>query len=214
MILGLMGRKLGMGRMVDSNGVVVSATLLSVGPCFVTQVKTAERDGYRAIQIGYEESTKLSKPQLGHVGAVGKLRHLREVPFDADADPASLAVGEKFDVSVFVADEKVDVVGVSKGRGFAGTIKRHGFHGGPKTHGQSDRWRAPGAIGAGTTPGRVYKGTRMSGRMGGDVVTTKRLQVLAVDAEKALVAVKGAVPGPTGGLIFVKKSRPTGRRKR
>ncbi len=213
MIQALLGRKLGMGRMVDSNGGVVSTTLLSVGPCFVTQIKTADRDGYNAVQIGYEESTKLKKSQLGHVAkAVAKLRHLREVPSDASGD--DVTIGDKIDASLFTAEEKVDVVGVTKGRGFAGTVRRYRFHGGPKTHGQSDRWRAPGAVGAGTTPGRVYKGTRMSGRMGGDNVTTKRLQVLAVDPEQSLVAVKGSVPGPRGGLVLIKKSKPAGRRNR
>ncbi|MBI4213819.1 MAG: 50S ribosomal protein L3 [Chloroflexi bacterium] len=214
MIQGLLGRKLGMGRMVDGSGAVVSTTVLSVGPCFVTQIKTTDGDGYAAIQIGYEESSKLNKPQLGHITKATRLRlrHLREVPFDAIGD--DVAVGDKIDASLFVADEKVDVVGVTKGRGFAGTVRRYRFHGGPKTHGQSDRWRAPGAVGAGTTPGRVYKGTRMSGRMGGDNVTVKRLAVLAVDAEQALVAVKGSVPGPRGGLVLIKKSKSAGRRRR
>lgn len=210
LILGMLGRKLGMSRMVDSSGAVVGTTLLSVGPCYVTQVKTPDRDGYSAVQIGYEESSKLSKPQLGHVGSVGKLRHLREVPLAPDG---SVEVGEKFDVSVFAAEERVDVVGVSKGRGFAGVIKRHGFHGGPKTHGQSDRWRAPGAIGAGTTPGRVFKGTRMAGRMGGDRVTVKDLQVVGIDPEHALIAVKGGVPGPRGGLVLIKKRTAHGQRR-
>jgi large subunit ribosomal protein L3 len=203
-IQGLLGRKVGMGRMIDAKGAVVSATLLSVGPCFVTQVKTPDRDGYTAIQLGYEESTKLNKPQAGHVGAL-KLRHLREVP--TDGENADISVGDKFDASLFEAEEKVDVVGTSKGHGFAGAMKRHGFHGGPKTHGQSDRWRAPGAVGAGTTPGRVYKGTRMAGHMGVDRITTKRLVVLAVDAEKSLIAVKGSVPGAKGGQDRARRSR-------
>lgn len=207
MILGLLGRKLGMSRMVDSTGAVVGTTLLSVGPCYVTQVKTPERDGYSAVQIGYEESSKLSKPRLGHLGSVGKLRYLREVPLAPDG---GVELGEKFEVSVFETDERVDVVGISKGHGFAGVIKRHGFHGGPKTHGQSDRWRAPGAIGAGTTPGRVFKGTRMAGRMGGDRVTVKDLEVVAVDTEHALIAVKGGVPGPRGGLVLIKKTAARG----
>lgn len=211
MIRAMLGRKLGMSRMVDSRGAVVSTTLLSVGPCYVTQVKTAERDGYRAIQIGYEESEKLNKPKLGHVQGVGKLRHLKEVPFDEGDVPE---VGAKFDVSVFEPEERVDVTGLTKGRGFAGAIKRHGFHGGPKTHGQSDRWRAPGAVGAGTTPGRVFKGTRMAGRMGGDQRTTKRLQVLAIDPEHAIVAVKGSVPGSKGSLIVIRKAAPKVRRRR
>jgi large subunit ribosomal protein L3 len=197
--------------MVDSQGAVVSTTLLAVGPCFVTQVKTPERDGYAAVQIGFEESTKLNKPQLGHVAKVAKLRYLREVPFDPDA---TYSVGDRFDATIFEPEERVDVQGVTKGRGFAGAIRRHGFHGGPKTHGQSDRWRAPGAVGAGTTPGRVFKGTRMAGRMGGDDRTQKRLQVLAIDPEHSIVAVKGAVPGPRGGLIMIRKAAAKVRRRR
>lgn len=202
MILGMLARKVGMSRMVDAKGEVVGTTLLSVGPCYVTQVKTPERDGYSAVQIGYEESSKLSKPKLGHLGAVGKLRHLREVPL---APEGSVEVGARFDATLFAAEERVDVVGVTKGRGFAGVVRRYRFHGGPKTHGQSDRWRAPGAIGAGTTPGRVFKGTRMGGRMGGDRVTVKDLQIVGVDPEHSLVAVKGGVPGPRGGLLLIKK---------
>lgn len=208
MILGMLGRKLAMSRMVDTQGRVVATTLISVGPCYVTQIKTPERDGYRAVQIGYGESGKLSKPRLGHLGKVGKLRHLREVPLAPDG---AVEVGEKFDASLFEPEERVDVVGVTKGRGFAGVVRRHRFHGGPKTHGQSDRWRAPGAIGAGTTPGRVFKGTRMAGRMGGDQVTVKDLQIVAVDPEHALVAIKGAVPGPRGGVLLIKKASARGR---
>jgi large subunit ribosomal protein L3 len=211
LIKGLLGRKLGMSRMVNAEGAVVSTTLLSVGPCFVTQVKTPDRDGYSAIQIGYEESTKLNKPQLGHLGTVGKLRHLKEVPFDEGDQPA---LGDRVDATIFEAEERVDVTGISKGRGFAGAMKRHGFHGGPKTHGQSDRWRAPGAVGAGTTPGRVFKGTRMAGHMGVEQVTTKRLQVLAVDPEHSIVAVKGTVPGAKGSLIMIRKANAKVRRRR
>lgn len=204
MIQAMLGRKLSMGRVVDDKGDVVGTTVLSVGPCLVTQVKSLERDGYEAIQIGYEESAKLSKPKLGHLKSGPHLRHLREVPA---APGASVGVGDKFDVSLFAPGEQVHVVGTSKGRGFAGGIRRHGFHGGPKTHGQSDRWRAPGAAGAGTTPGRVLPGTRMPGRMGARRVTVKNLEVVAIDAERNLMAVKGGVPGPRGGLLMIRKAR-------
>lgn len=204
MILGLLGRKVAMGRTLNARGEVVAATFLSVGPCYVTQLRTTDRDGYDAVQIGYGESTRLNKPQLGHLGTVGKLKYLREVGLASGTD---VSVGKKFDVTLFEEGERVHVSATSKGRGFAGTVRRHGFRGGPKTHGQSDRWRAPGAVGAGTTPGRVLKGTRMAGRMGGERVTVRNLEVLAVDPEQNLMAVKGAVPGPRGGLVVVKKVR-------
>jgi large subunit ribosomal protein L3 len=204
LVKGLLGRKLKMSRLVSPSGEVVATTVLSVGPCYVTQLKTPERDGYEAAQIGYEESRKLNRPQEGHLGHGPKLRHLREVPVQPGED---LSIGQKLDVTLFNPGDRVNVVGSSKGRGFAGVMKRHGFHGGPKTHGQSDRWRAPGSIGAGTTPGRVLKGTRMAGRMGGERVTVKNLEVLATDPERGLLALKGAVPGPTGGLITVVKAK-------
>src|SRR5437660_8590313 len=197
MINALLGKKLGMHRILDPNGAVVGATIVTAGPCYVTQLKTAERDGYEAVQIGFEESEKLNKPRIGHLSGVPKLRHLREVRAESDSD---LTLGQKFDASLFEVGDVVDVIGTSKGKGFAGVMKRHGFHGGPKTHGQSDRWRAPGSIGAGTTPGRVLKGTRMAGRMGAERVTVKNLEVLATDPERSLLAVKGAVPGASGGL--------------
>ena len=204
MIRGLLGKKLRMSRMVDSQGSVVAATLLSVGPCYVTQLKTQDVDGYEAVQIGYEATKKLTRPQLGHLKTLPMLRHLREVRSEPGNE---LEVGQKFDVSLFAPGDVVDAVAISKGRGFAGVVRRHGFGGGPKTHGQSDRWRAPGSIGAGTTPGRVFRGTRMPGRMGGERVTVKNLQVLAVEPEQNLLAVKGAVPGPSGGLVLLQKSR-------
>jgi large subunit ribosomal protein L3 len=202
MINGLLGKKLRMSRMIDPNGSVVGVTLMSVGPCYVTQVKTPETDGYAAVQIGYEESKKLTKPKLGHLKHTPHLRHLREMRSDPE-EP--LTVGQKLDVSLFEPGEMVNVVGTSKGRGFAGGMKRHGFHGGPKTHGQSDRARAPGSAGAGTTPGRVLKGTRMAGHMGHEQVTVRNLEVMAVDPERNLLALKGSVPGPSGGLVAIKK---------
>lgn len=205
MISGLLGRKLRMGRTLNKSGAVVATTMVSMGPCYVTQLKTFDRDGYDAVQIGYEESRKLTKPQLGHLGTGPKLRYLREVPGESGAD---VTVGQKFDVSLFTVGDRVDAVASSKGRGFAGVMRRHGFHGGPKSHGQSDRWRAAGSIGAGTTPGRVLKGTRMAGRMGGERVTVKNLEVLAIDPERNLLAVKGALPGPSGGLVLLKKTSP------
>ncbi|HZT09323.1 MAG TPA: 50S ribosomal protein L3 [Chloroflexota bacterium] len=204
MIQGLLGKKLRMSRMVSGSGAVVGATLVSVGPCYVTQIKTPERDGYAAAQIGYGETAKLSKPAAGHLKGLPRLKHLREVPVDSEAD---LTVGQKLDVSVFAVGDTVDVAAVSKGRGFAGVVRRHGFGGGPKTHGQSDRWRALGSSGAGTTPGRVLKGTRMAGHMGSARVTVKNLEVLAIDPARNLLALKGAVPGPSGGIVRITKAR-------
>jgi large subunit ribosomal protein L3 len=195
-----------MARMVDDAGTVVATTILSLGPCFVTQLKTADRDGYDAVQIGFDEVRKLNKAKMGHLrkaAGAPMLRHLREVKRDGDD---ALEVGQRLDASILSPGDRVDVTAISKGRGFAGVMKRHGFHGGPKTHGQSDRWRAPGSAGAGTTPGRVLKGTRMAGRMGGEQVTVKNLQVLAVDTERNLVALKGAVPGPSGAVVLVRRT--------
>lgn len=204
MISGLLGKKLRMARMVKESGAVVGVTLVSAGPCYITQIKTLYRDGYEAAQIGYEEARKLSRPRIGHLGGMLKLKHLREVRTEPGTQ---VVVGQKFDVSVFAVGEHVDVTATSKGRGFAGVVRRYGFAGGPKTHGQSDRWRAPGSSGAGTTPGRVFKGTRMAGRMGDERVTVKNLEVVAIDLQQNLLALGGSVPGPTGGLVTVKKTR-------
>ena len=207
MIQGILGRKLGMTRLFDETGAATATTVVEVGPCFVTQVRTIERDGYEAVQLGFGQvrPNKLTKPQRGHLkNDVPPVRTLREVPA---SDVGDIAVGERVDVGILAPGERVDVTGLSKGKGFAGVMKRHNFHGGPKTHGQSDRWRAPGSVGAGTTPGRVFKGTRMAGHMGDERVTVKNLQVIQVDPERNLVALRGAIPGPRGGLIMIKKKQ-------
>ncbi len=194
-----------MTRLFDETGAATATTLVEAGPCFVTQVRTTARDGYEAVQLGFGQvrPNKLTKPERGHLkNGVPPVRELREVPADAVDEHE---VGERIDVGMLRPGDRVDVVGVSKGKGFAGVVKRHHFAGGPKTHGQSDRWRAPGSIGAGTTPGRVFKGTRMAGHMGDERVTVKNLQVIRVDAERNLVALRGAVPGANGGLIMIKK---------
>jgi large subunit ribosomal protein L3 len=206
MVRGLLGRKLSMTQAFDDNGEVVALTIVQAGPCWVTQLRTPERDGYTAAQIGFEETKRLNRPEQGHLKNLPKLRHLREVPVD---HTEGLAVGAKIDASLLQPGDLVDVVGTSKGRGFAGVVKRHGFRGGPKTHGQSDRHRAPGSIGSGTTPGRVWKGLRMAGRMGGKRVTVQNLEVMQVDPERNLVALKGAVPGARNGLLLIRKSRRT-----
>lgn len=204
---GILGKKVGMTQIFDAEGVAVPVTLIEAGPCYVTQRKTVETDGYNAIQLGFGETTekRLNKPISGHLTKAGAppVRHFREFRVD---NPTEYEMGQEIDVSIFAVDEMVDVTGISKGKGFAGVVKRHGFAGGPKTHGQSDRWRAPGAISAGSTPGRVFKGTRMAGRMGNERVTVQNLQVALVDAEKNLLAVKGAVPGAKNGLVIVREA--------
>jgi large subunit ribosomal protein L3 len=223
---GLLGKKLGMTRLFDDKGVAVATTLIQAGPCWVTQIETNRRAGRQVVQMGFEETSRkrMTRGQLGHLQDLpplgdGKtrrqtkrraeklpdlpvLRHLREVPVEAGAE---VKIGDRFDAAIFAEGDLIDVTATSKGKGFAGVMKRHGFSGGPKTHGQSDRWRAPGSIGSGTTPGRVMKGMRMAGHMGNRRVTVKNLQVLRVDPEKNVVAVKGAVPGPSGGLVVIKK---------
>jgi large subunit ribosomal protein L3 len=207
---GLLGKKLGMTQIFDDRGEAIPVTVIEAGLCYVTQKKTIERDGYTAVQLGFEEvdEDRLNQPKLGHLAKNGlpPLRYLREFRVD---DHSDLEEGQKIDVSVFEVGDRVDVTGISKGRGFAGGVKRHGFSGGPKTHGQSDRWRAPGAISAGSTPGRVFKGKRMPGRMGNDRVTVQNLEVALVDPERNLLAVKGAVPGARNGLVAIRGGRKT-----
>src|SRR3954471_20845428 len=203
MIRGLLGRKLGMTRAFDDTGTMIAMTLVQAGPCWVTQVRTPERDGYTAAQIGYEETKRLTRPEQGHLKNLPKLRHLREVPVDSLDE---VTVGAKFDVGMLRPGDKVDVTGTSKGRGFAGVVKRHHFRGGPKTHGQSDRHRRAGSIGSGTTPGRVFKGLRMAGRMGSDRVTVQNLRIVQIDTERNLIVVRGAVPGSAHSLITVRKA--------
>jgi len=183
-------------------------TLIEAGPCFVTQVRRPDRDGYLAIQLGFGEARpkKLSGGQLGHLKRhdLPALRFLREFRV---RESGEVKEGDRLTVEVFAPGDRVDVVSTSKGRGFQGGVRRHGFRGGPKTHGQSDRHRAPGSRGAGTTPGRVYKGSRGPGHMGNERVTVSALKVVLVDAERNLLGVHGAVPGPKGGLIMIKEAR-------
>jgi len=209
---GILGKKVGMTQIFDEKGEVVPVTVIEAGPCFVAQIKTVERDGYTAVQLGFEEAKprRLTQPQLKHLqkSNLPALRHLREIRLAPD-DLADLEEGQKLTVALFEPGEYVDVAGISKGRGFAGVVKRYGFAGGPKTHGQSDRHRAPGSIGACTTPGRVFKGKRMPGRMGGDRVTVQNLEVVMVDPERNLLAIRGAVPGAKNGLVEIREARKT-----
>jgi len=199
----LLGKKVGMTRLVDKTGEVIPVTIVELGPCYVTQVKTDASDGYNAIQIGFGPATRLNSPEKGHLRNLPMLRHLREV---ATEDSCSYTVGQVLDVTVFSEGELVDVIGTSKGKGFAGGVKRHHFRGGPKTHGQSDREWAVGSIGSTSTPGRVWKGLRGPGHMGSERVTTLNLTVARVDAERNLIAIRGALPGPAGGLVMVRNA--------
>jgi len=201
---GILGRKQGMTRVFLEDGVVVPVSVVEAGPCVVTQIKTRQRHGYQAIQIGYEEPKKLNEPEAGHLRRVTPLRHLREFRVD---DLGDAQIGQRIDVAVFQPGDTVDIIGISKGKGFAGGVKRHHFAGGPKTHGQSDRQRAPGSIGAGTSPGRVFKGTPMAGHMGYRRVTAVNLKVIRVDQERNLLLVRGAVPGAKNGMLVIKESR-------
>jgi large subunit ribosomal protein L3 len=207
----ILGKKVGMTQIFDEQGEVVPVTVIEAGPCFVTQVKTQDNDGYQAIQVGFGEvkPRRLTKGQRGHLEGndLPLLRYLREIRVK---DETVYEVGQRITVDIFAAGERVDVVGKSKGRGFAGTVKRHGFHRQPKTHGQSDRERAPGSIGATTGTGRVFKGKRMAGRMGNARVTSENLLVALVDPERNLLALRGSVPGPKGGLVLVKPARKQG----
>ncbi len=204
MVHGLIGRKLGMTQIFDEQGLARPVTVIEAGPCVVTQVRSAETDGYQAVQLGFGIAKKLNKPDAGHVRASGHLvKTLREVKAD---DYSAVEVGQVFTADTFAEGEVVDVTGTSKGRGFQGGMKRHGFRGGPKTHGQSDRARAPGSIGSSATPGRVFKGLRMAGHMGNERVTVQNLTVLRVDAERNLLLVEGSVPGPNNGTLIIKRA--------
>ena len=204
-VKGILGEKLGMTQVWDDANRVVPVTVVKAGPCVVTQVRTPEVDGYEAVQIGFGaiDPRKVTKPQAGHFTKAGVTprRHLVEIRTD---DAASYTLGQELSAELFEAGQSVDVVGTTKGKGFAGVMKRHGFSGVGASHGAHRNHRKPGSIGACATPGRVFKGVRMAGRMGGVRQTTQGLTVHAVDAENGLILIKGAVPGPKGGLVFVR----------
>ena len=203
---GILGKKAGMVQLFAESGEVTPVTVIEAGPCYVTQVKTKDRDGYNAIQIGFGLAKRLSKPERNHLKNCPPLRHLREIRTD---DVDQYQVGQVIDVSLFQPGDLVDVTGISKGKGFAGGVKRYHHRGGPKTHGASDRVRAPGASGSTTTPGRVVKGLHRAGHMGNRRVTVLNLKVVKVDNERNLLAVRGAVPGPVNGLVLIRKAAKT-----
>lgn len=208
MFPGIIGKKIGMTQLFQEGGETVAVTAIQAGPSVVTQVKSRDKDGYDAIQVGLIENkvkeSQLSSPEKGHLRGLENVRYLREFRTD---DISSVKHGDKVDVSFLKQGDLINVTGLSKGRGFAGVVKRHHFSGGPKTHGQTDRHRAPGSIGATTFPGRVLKGMRMAGHMGNRRVTARNLEVIQADPERNLLLVKGAVPGADGGLLVIEKVR-------
>ena len=203
MSIGLIGRKLGVTQVFQGDGTMVAVSVLAIEPNTVTRLRTDDRDGYTAVQLGTDEAKKLSKPEAGQLKDLPKVATIREFRVDS---VDGFEVGQKLAVNDLFADgDLVDVTGVSKGKGFAGHIKRHHFARGPKTHG-SDHHREPGSIGPGTTPGRVYKGLKMAGHMGDERATIKKLRVVRADPERNLLLVKGSLPGARGSLILVKKA--------
>jgi len=217
---GIIGKKVGMTQIFGEDGQAIPVTVIQAGPCYVTQIRTEEKDGYAAVQLGFEElppkrngSSRLTKPKRGHLKRgnldLPDLRYLREFR----VKEVDVEEGQRLTADVFETGDRIDVIGTSKGRGFAGTVKRHNFNRQKKTHGQSDRERAPGSIGSTSTPGRVLKGTRMAGRMGGERVTVQNLEVVVVDADKNLLAVRGSVPGSKGGILLIKESRKNRRER-
>jgi large subunit ribosomal protein L3 len=208
MFPGIIGKKIGMTQLFQESGETVAVTAIQAGPSVVTQIKSRDRDGYDAIQVGFIENkvkqSQLSSPEKGHLRGLENVRYLREFRSD---DISSVKRGDKVDVGFLKHGDLVNVIGLSKGRGFAGVVKRYHFAGGPKTHGQTDRHRAPGSIGSTTFPGRVLKGKRMAGHMGNRRVTARNLEVIQADPERNLLLVKGTVPGADGGLLVIEKVR-------
>lgn len=202
----ILGRKLGMTRIFTDDGLAIPVTVIEAGPCLVVSKKTIEKDGYSALQVGFgaRRANLANKPATGHFAKAGiePMRYLREVRYDE----AELELGAELKVDIFKVGERVDVTGISRGLGFAGTMKRHHFSGGPATHGQKDRWRAPGSIGQSSYPSRVFKGMKMSGRMGKDKVTTLNLEVVKIIENENLLLVKGPVPGHRGALVKVRNT--------
>lgn len=212
MSVGILGTKLGMTQIFDESGVAIPVTVVQAGPCVVTQIKTKQTDGYFAVQVGYGEvaAKSLSKPELGHLVKSGAapLRHLHEYRLDSSGE---YELGQQITAGVFEVNQTVDVIGTSIGRGFAGYQKRHNFKRGPMAHGSKNH-RLPGSTGAGTTPGRVYPGKRMAGRLGNTRVTVRKLTIVRIDAERNLLLIRGAVPGKPGALLNIVPAKQVGRK--
>lgn len=202
---GLLGHKIGMTQIFDDKGLSVPVTVVQAGPCYVTQIKTVEIDGYNAVQLSYQDKKekRTNKPVKGHFAkaSISPKRYLKEFDF---GETIELKLGDEIKADIFKAGLMVQVSGLTKGKGFQGTVKRHGFTGGPKSHGQSDRLRAPGSLGQSSYPSRVYKGIRMAGRLGGDRITLKNALIMKVDSENNLLFIKGAVPGAKNTLLEIK----------
>lgn len=201
---GIIGKKLGMTQVFTEAGKMKAITAVEAGPCKITQIKAEAKDGYNAAQLGFGQSKRLNKPEKGHVKDLGQFKHLREFRIDSIE---GLKAGDVIDVTLFKPGDKIDVIGISKGKGFAGVVKRHHFRGGPKTHGQSDRNRAPGSIGSTTTPGHVWKGMKMAGHLGDQGVTASNLEVHAADPARNILFIEGAVPGAKNSLVIIQKIR-------
>ena len=203
---GLIGKKIGMTRLFDKKGQSIPVTVIEAGPCVVTQVRTDESDGYAAVQVGFEDEkeAKTNRPQMGHFkkAGVSPKRHLAEFSIDRGRNPKA---GDEYTVKMFKEGDRVQIKGVSKGKGFTGVVKRYGFRGGPKTHGQSNRLRAPGSIGQASDPSRVWPGTKMPGRHGNKTTPVDNLEVVKVDSDNNSLFVKGAVPGGRNGIVVVTK---------
>ena len=206
-INGILGKKLGMTQVFTESGKCIAVTAIEAGPCKIIQVKNAATDGYNAAQLGFGQAKKLNAAEKGHLKDNGQFQHLREFRLDV---VEGLKAGDVINAGLFKTGDVVDVIGISKGKGYAGVVKRHHFKGGSKTHGASDRTRAPGAIGATTSPGRVWKGLRMSGHMGNVRVTARNLAVYSSDIAKNLILIDGAVPGAKNSLVIIQKSRKGG----
>ena len=203
MSIGVIGRKIGMTSFFTQDGTMVPVSVVEIEPNTVTALRTADRDGYTAVQLGTGTQKKLTKPRAGQLKGLPAVKHTREFRLD---DVSEYTIGQTLDVGLFAEGEEVDVTGVSKGKGFSGTVKRHGFRRGPETHG-SDSHRQPGSIGAGTYPGKVFKGTKMSGRMGSDRVTVQKLTIVRSDATRNVLLIKGPVPGAPNSMVMIRKVR-------
>lgn len=203
MSIGVIGRKVGMTSVFQEDGTMVPVSVVEVEPNTVTALRTTENDGYNAVQLGTGSVKKLSKPRAGQLKGLPPVKHSREFRLE---DISGYTIGQTLDATLFADGEEVDVTGVSKGKGFSGTIKRHGFRRGPETHG-SDSHRQPGSIGAGTYPGKVFKGTGMAGRMGNDRVTVKKLTIVRTDSARNLLLIKGAVPGARNAMVMIRKAK-------
>ena len=204
-INGMIGKKIGTTSYFREDGSMIGVTAVTAGPCKVSQIKLKETDGYNAVQLAYEDVSNTNSPLKGHFKKAGDLsyRYMREFSVTESSD---IDLGSDVDISIFNVGDKINATAYSKGRGFAGVVKRHGFKGGPKTHGQSDRWRAPGSVGAGSSPGRVHKGKKMPGHMGNRKVTVRNLEVISIDIENSIVLLKGSLPGAKNSLVILRKN--------